>query len=164
MKTEYKLTEGERERLTRTQMNSLQYIMHTLSSLRYGEKDLADRIICIPNGKRDYACVIWMMNRIVHDLLETVPDEQCKRMLNQTRDCEMRMVPKLTPPEYRMTLTKEEAMQIIDLMRVACQDCIKDVEECRSCACYKMLTALVPLESYDNIYSCPYSIANWEDR
>lgn len=158
----FHLTDDQRERIPKAQVTALQWLLHALSSVRYAKTDLASRIACIPDAKRDLSCAIWMLDWICKALIETIPTEQVKRILNQMKDNEIRIVPKLTPPEYRMTLTKDEAMECVDLMRVACQSCILDGEECRQCVRYKMLTALVPLESYDGLYSCPYSTAEWE--
>lgn len=158
----FHLTDDQRERIPKAQVTALQWLLHALSSVRYAKTDLASRIACIPDAKRDLSCAIWMLDWICKALIETIPTEQVKRILNQMKDNEIRIVPKLTPPEYRMTLTKDEAMECVDLMRVACQSCILDGEECRKCVRYKMLTALVPLESYDGLYSCPYSTAEWE--
>lgn len=160
MKT-FHLTEDQRERLAKPKLTALQWMVHGETLFRHGERDLADRLQCIPYGTWRMAKTIGMMESINRDLLETVPTEQCKRLLNQTKDSEIRMVPKLTPQEFRMTLTRDEAMECVDLMRTACQSCIMDGEECRQCVRYKMLTALVPLESFDNLYSCPYSTAEW---
>jgi hypothetical protein len=162
--TDYKLTDDQRERLTKSELAAMQWLLHALSSLRYVQTDLARRIAWIPFGKRDLALAIWHLDRICRDLIETIPTEQVKRIGNQMKDNEIRIVPKLTPAEYRMTMTKDEAMECIDLMRVACKECVKDGEECRSCQRYKMLTALTPLESYDGFYGCPYGLAEWEDR
>ena len=159
---DFHLTYDQRERMPKPMLNDQQWMIHSETLLKSCKKGLASRLKCIPYGEQRMNCAIGIVQSINHDLLETVPTEQCKRLLNQTRDNEVRIVPKLTPKEVRVTLTKEEAMQCIDLMRAACQSCILDGEECRKCVRYKMLTALVPLESYDGLYSCPYSTAEWE--
>ena len=158
---DFHLEESQRERLQKQKLNDLLWLVSCESVYRHSNANLEERIKCIPYGKWRVARTIGMIASINHDLLETVSDSQSKRLLNQSLDNEMRIVPKLTPPDFRMTLNREESMQCVDLMRAACKECILDGNECRGCVRYKMLTALVPLESYDNLYSCPYSTAEW---
>lgn len=163
MKEPFALPENDRERLTRTEMQSMQWMLNALSSLCYATDDLDQRLGWIPAGRQRMHMLVGMTRSIYKDLQGTVPVRQLRQIKNAADDLEVRMVPKMTPQKVTVTLDKETAMELVDAAQIKCTECIKDNEEARECKLCKVLETVVPLESYKSIL-CPYTLAIWEDK
>ena len=76
---------------------------------------------------------------------------------------ETRMVPKMTPSKTTVLVQKEEFRQLVDAAQVKCSECTDDSEQCKACGLFKLLKIVVPLESYEGTFLCPYNLAGWEN-
>lgn len=152
------------ERLTRTEMHCMQWMMHAISMLKYTEKDLARRLETIPDGTERLKQFNADMDELFRDICKTIPEKQRRHLLGVAKDYEARLVPRLMPESISVVLTREEAMDLVDAAQIKCHwDCVPDLDESRSCKLCKILESVVPLESYNSI-SCPYWRAEWEDK
>lgn len=162
MKTPLEWPEKDRERLTRTEIQSMQWLLNALSSIGYARDDFQKRLECIPAGKQRMNMLFGLARSLFRDLQGTVPEKQLRQIRNAADDLEVRMVPKLTPAKTTVTLDKDIAMELVDAAQVKCTDCLKENEEARDCKLCKLLEVVVPLNRYDTFY-CPYSGVSWED-
>lgn len=161
MKEHFKLPEQDRERMTRAEMQSMQWMLNAISTICYAVDDLGKRLELIPSGKQRMHMLSGAARSIYYDLQGTVPERQCRQILNAAKDLEVRMVPKLTPAKVTITLDKDIAMELVNAAQIKCMDCLKENDEGRECKLCQLLEAVVPLTRYDSFY-CPYSTASWE--
>lgn len=161
MKEPYSLPESERERLTRPEMASMQWMLNALSSMCYARDDLGRRLECIPDGPQRMNMAIGFVRSIYRDLQGTVTEKQLRQIRNAAHDLEVRMVPKLTPQAVTVTIDKDTAMELIDAAQAKCVECLTENEDARECKLCQVLETVVPLNNYDSFY-CPYSTAKWE--
>ena len=160
----YELPDDQCERLTRTEMHSVQWMLNAVSTLRYAEEDLADRLECVPYGNRRMKLAIGQIGSLLQDVLGTVSDKQRRQLRNTTNDMEVRLVPKMTRQTVNVVLDEETAKELVSAAQAKCHwDCVPDPEESRNCELCKLLEAVVPLESYESV-SCPYWRAEWEEK
>lgn len=162
MKKAFELPEKDRERVTRAEMQSIQWLQNATSSICYAVDDLDKRIEMIPAGKQRLNMLAGAARSIYYDLKGTIPEKQRRQIENSTKDLEVRMVPKLTPQKVTVTLDKDIAMELVDAAQIKCIDCLTENEESRNCKLCQVLEAVVPLSRYDSFY-CPYSTAKWEE-
>lgn len=164
MKEAYQLPENERERVTRTEMHTLQWLLNALSSLCYAEDDLKSRLECVPNGRQRLKLNIGQLRSLLRDLFGTIPERQRRQIQNSAQDMEVRLVPKMTPRKISLVLEEETAKELVNAAQAKCRyDCVPDLDGDRSCELCKILEAVIPLEKYDSA-SCPYWHAEWEDK
>lgn len=159
----FDLPESEAPRLTRTEMISMEMFMVSLSDLRYVKEDLKDRLKLIPSGLGRMNMVLGQLSSLMRDVCGSIPDRQRRHLRNISKDLEARLVPKLTPNPTTLLLSEGDAKELIDSAQTRCIDCVQEEEESRSCPLRRLLEVAVPLEHYRS-YSCPYSIAKWEDE
>lgn len=162
MKEPYEWPEESRIRLTRNELQSMQWMLNAVSSICYAEEDLDKRLESIPAGKQRMHMLVGMARSIYYALRGTVPMRQRRQIQHAAEDLEVRMVPKMTPQKVTVTLDKETAKELVDAAQVKCIDCLKENDESNDCKLCQILSTVVPLNSYDSFY-CPYSTANWED-
>lgn len=159
----YQLPEEDRERMTRAEMTAMHWIYSAVNSVLHGKEDLAQRLECIPNGKRRYNMMMGHLFSIANDLTGTIPEKQRTKIRNIMNDMEIRLVPKMMARDVSVVMTKEDAMQLLDYAKAAkCAFCTEDNESCRKCPLYRIMEAEVPLEKYDG-FLCPYNLAEWEE-
>ena len=152
------------ERLTRTEMHSVQWLMNALSSFRYAEEDLKTRLETIPDGTERLKQFNTNADKLFRDICGTIPEKQLKHLLGVAKDYEVRMVPKMMPKPTSVVLTRDEAMELVDAAQVKCKwDCVPDMDESRNCKLCKVFEAVVPLQQYNSV-SCPYWRAEWDDK
>ena len=133
MKQPYMLPDEDCERLNRIEMQSVRMLLAALSVAAYAEKDLADRLDCVPYGNRRMKMSVGGLRSVVNDLIGTISRSQCRQIKGAMNDFEMRLVPKLTPGSTNIIMTKEEGKDLLDCARWRCQACTEDGESCRSC-------------------------------
>lgn len=158
----YSLPENECERLKRSEMNGLRMMLAHLSSARYFQDDIASRLDCIPNGKQRLALAIGGLRAVCNDIIGTITKSQAKQILNTMLDYDLRLLPKATPGNDNVLLTKEQGMALMDMAREKCHACVEDGTGCRSCQLYQILESTAPLEDYGDGLICPYALAEWE--
>lgn len=164
MKEAYSLPENERERVTRTEMHTLQWLLNALSSLCYAEDDLKSRLECVPNGRQRLKLNIGQLRSLLRDLFGTIPERQRRQIQNAANDMEVRLVPKMTPRKISLVLEEETAKELVNAAQAKCRyDCVPDLDGDRNCELCKILEAVIPLEKYDSA-TCPYWHAEWEDK
>lgn len=164
MKEAYQLPENERERVTRTEMHTLQWLLNALSSLCYAEDDLKSRLECVPNGRQRLKLNIGQLRSLLRDLFGTIPERQRRQIQNAANDMEVRLVPKMTPRKISLVLEEETAKELVNAAQAKCRyDCVPDLDGDRNCELCKILEAVIPLEKYDSA-TCPYWHAEWEDK
>lgn len=164
MKEAYSLPENERERVTRTEMHTLQWLLNALSSMCYAEDDLKSRLECVPNGRQRLKLNIGQLRSLLRDLFGTIPERQRRQIQNAANDMEVRLVPKMTPRKISLVLEEETAKELVNAAQAKCKyDCVPDLDGDRNCELCKILEAVIPLEKYDSA-TCPYWHAKWEDK
>lgn len=164
MKEAYSLPENERERVTRTEMHTLQWLLNALSSLCYAEDDLKSRLECVPNGRQRLKLNIGQLRSLLRDLFGTIPERQRRQIQNSAQDMEVRLVPKMTPRKISLVLDEETAKELVNAAQAKCRyDCVPDLDGDRNCELCKILEAVIPLEKYESA-TCPYWHAEWEDK
>jgi len=145
-------------------MHSVQWILNALSTLRYAENDLKNRLECVPSGNQRLRLCIGQLGSLVLDVLGTVSDKQRRQIRNTANDMEVRLVPKLTGHRASLVLDEETARELVDAAQAKCRmECVPDMDGNRKCKLCMLLEAVVPLESYDSV-SCPYWRAEWDDK
>ena len=163
-KAPFELPDDQCERLTRTEMQSVQWLLNALSTLRYAETDLANRLACVPSGNQRLKMAIGQVGSLLRDVLGTVSDKQRRQIRNVAKDMEVRLVSKLTSQSVNLVLDEKIAKELVDAAQAKCHwDCVPDLDGSRKCELCKILEAVVPLENYDSV-SCPYWRAEWEDK
>lgn len=152
------------ERLTRTEMHCIQWLMHAVSVLVYAETDLGKRMDTIPDGMERLKQINADVDMLFRDICETIPEKQRKHLLGVGKDYEARLVPKLMPESISVVLTRDEAMELVDAAQAKCHwDCVPDMDESHNCKLCKILESVVPLQTYSSA-TCPYWRAEWVDE
>jgi hypothetical protein len=157
------LPDEDCERLNRIEMQAVRMLLAALSVAAYAEKDLADRLECVPYGNQRMKMSVGVLRSVVNDLVGTISRSQCRQIYGTMRDFEMRLLPKLTPGSTCIIMTKEEGKELLDCARWQCHSCVKDGEEARKCRLYKLLEATTPMDDYGDGLVCPYALAEWEE-
>ena len=164
MKEPYSLPEDQRERVTRTEMHSLQWLLNDISSMSYAQEDLAKRLECVPAGMQRMRLATGQLRSLLRDLFGTIPEKQRRQIQNAAKDMEVRLVPKLTPRKVSLVLEEETAKELVNAAQAKCKyDCVPDLDGDRNCELCKLLEAVIPLEKYESS-TCPYWHAEWEDK
>ena len=158
--TWYQLPDEDCERLTRFEMQSVRWIMAALNILVNAEKPMADRLDCIPEGRRRFRLMLGQLRAVCNDLIGTTPREQCKQIQGVMKDMQLNLIPKLAPGSEKVVMDPKDLAYLIHHAQrdeELCQTCVKDGNECRKCKMYKMLVAVAPLPDYGSGMMCPYS-------
>ena len=162
-KAPFDLPEGDRERLTRTEMHCMQWMMNVPSTLAYAKDDLAQRLTSVPAGKQRLNMLLGQACSLIRDISGTIPEKQRNHLVNLAKDMEVRIVPKMTPPKVSVVLSKADAVELVDAAQIKCSRCAEFNETSeKTCRLRKILEVAVPLENYSGLI-CPYSKAEWED-
>ena len=149
--------------LTRREKASLQYLAHAVSALVEAKDDLKDRLVMIENGTERMAKLADEAISLLTEVRTTVPEKQRNSMVNTTKDYEIRLVPKFTPSTHNVVVQKEDFRELVDSAQTKCRECTLDNEECRQCKLYRLLVTVLPMDSYEGTFLCPYNMAEWEN-
>lgn len=163
MKKPYMLPDEDCERLNRFEMQSVRMLLSALSVAAGAQKELAQRLECVPYGRQRMRMAVGSLRSVVNDLIGTVSRKQCKQIQGTMNDFEMRLLPKLTPGSTNIIMTKEQGKALMDCARWQCNDCVKDGEEARKCKLYQLLESTTPMDEYGDGLLCPYALAEWRD-
>lgn len=151
------------ERLTRTEKMAMLSLAHAATILDDLQAELGDRLKMIDRGGARIRCASEMTDGVLQDLRLTIPMNQRKHLQNTAMDYECRIVPKATPGTTNVIMEKEEFRELVDNARVKCRDCTEDDEQCASCSLYRVLTSVLPLDSYHHGLLCPYNLGEWAE-
>lgn len=163
-KAPFELPDDQCERLTRTEMHSVQWLLNAVSTLRYAETDLMKRLECVPSGNQRLRLCIGQLGSLLRDVLGTVSDKQRRQLRNTANDMEVRLVPKMTSQTVSVVLDEKTAKELVESAQAKCHwECVPDLDESRNCELCRILETVVPLESYESV-SCPYWRAEWEEK
>lgn len=153
----------EKKRLYRSEKIPMLFLMNAVSAMYYAKDDLKDRLASIPDGMARMDAMLENANKLLDDVLETVPTHQQINLLRTGKEYEMRIVPKATQPNISMVLEKEDVRELVDGAQEAkCTACVLNSVECRNCKLAKVLEKVVPLDRYNSTL-CPYNMAQWEN-
>lgn len=148
-------------RMRRSEFEAMRMMIGALRFIEYAVEDLKDRLDMIPDGKQRMADGMKMLNDAVEDLIGTMTVEQCRQVRNTQSDMVLKLMPKLAQNSPNVLWEKEIARGLIDVAREKCKGCVEDGTSCQQCPLYKVLTAISPMEDYNEL-QCPYSLAEWE--
>ena len=84
--TFYELTDEDCERLNATEMRAVRWLMASLNSCIYAQRDLVHRLECIPSGKARFRLMLGHLRAINNDIIGTTPKKQCKQIRNTMDD------------------------------------------------------------------------------
>ena len=161
MRKPYTLPDADCERLRRPEMNAVRMLLALLSTVAYAKDDLKDRLECVPNGNRRFRLAMGQLKAVCDDLIGTISKAQAKQIYGTMKDYDLRIMPKATPGTVNIMLTKEHGMDLMDMARERCLDCVLDGNECRECKLYQMLESTTPMDDYGSGLTCPYATAEW---
>ena len=148
-------------RLNRGEKISVLFLSHAASVLDDLVNDLAERMKMVEGGQDRVQKLAEEANSLLHDVRMTIPENQRMNLQHTVEDYEIRMTPKLTPSITNVVVQKEEFRTLVDAARVKCTECTDSCEECEKCELFKLLTVILPLESYDGTMLCPYNLGVW---
>ena len=149
--------------VTRQEKISIMFLMNTVSSMMDSREDLKDRVSRIDGGPELMDTMADSAEKLLTEIRRTIPEDQRVSINNVSKDMEMRMVPKMTPSKTTVVVQKEDFRQLVDAAQVKCRECTEDSEQCKVCGLFKLLKVVIPLESYDGTFLCPYNMAGWEN-
>ena len=153
----YSLPESDRERMKRSEMNALIYFECAMAAAGYCWKDLADRLDCIPAGKRRYKMAMGAFKAVIDDIHGTIPEQSEKRMSGIRNDFKIALIPQAQNEPKKLVLDREDAYALMEAALKQCANCFKSDEEARQeCGLYKILETYMPLEDYGNGIYCQY--------
>lgn len=164
-KTWYQLPEEQCERLNATEMRAVRWMLAALNSCVYAQKDLDNRLECIPSGKSRFRLMLGHLRAITNDMIGTTPKKQCRQIWNTMADMELRLVPKYTPNANKCIIDVADLSYLVSLAKNdMCTTCIRTGEECRKCELYKILESISPLNDWGSGALCPYNVADWMEK
>ena len=163
--TFYQLPDEECERLNRTEMVAMKWMIAAVNTCAYGQDDLAKRLESIPNGKSRFRLMLGQLRAIVNDLIGTMPVKQVLTVRNLMKDMELRLVPKFTPYDKRVSMDIDDLSYIVSAAKKDhCLACVRTGDECRKCRLYQILESVAPLNDWGDSTMCPYMREDWVDR
>ena len=145
-------------RVEKMGMITLAYVTTVLEDL---QTEMKDRLGMIRQGEDRMHILSTGVDEILDDLRKTIPIEQRMNLQNTAQEYEMRLTPKATPSKTVVVMSKDEFKEIVDLARVKCVDCMENDRDCEKCRLFRMLTVLLPLDSYHDGMLCPYNMGEW---
>ncbi len=149
--------------VTRQEKMSILFLMNTVSAMMDSRDELKDRVSRIDGGAELMDTMVDSSEKLLTEIRRTIPEDQRVSINNISKDMEMRMVPKMTPTKTTVMVQKEEFRQLVDAAQVKCRDCAEDNVQCRECGLFRLLKVVLPLDSYDGTFLCPYNMAGWEN-
>lgn len=147
----------------RQEKMSILFLMNTVSAMMDSRSELADRVSRIEGGKELMDTMVESADKLLTEIRRTIPEDQRRSINNISKDMEMRMVAKMTPAKTTVLVQKEDFRALVDAAQVKCRECTDDSEQCKACELFRLLKVVVPLETYDGTFLCPYNLAGWEN-
>lgn len=149
--------------MTRNEKACLTFLMNATSALVEAQDDLAERLKMIDGGTELMRTVAEGSVKLLTELRMTIPERQRTSLANTAKDYEMRLVPKMTPSKVCVVMQKEDFRELVNAAQVQCKDCAELNEDCGKCKLFRLLQIVLPLDSYDTTFLCPYNMAEWEN-
>lgn len=163
--TWYQLPEEQCERLRKQEMTTIMWCLSAVNSVAHGRDDLQKRLSMIPNGKKRWNLMLGQLRSLMSDMLGTTPYKQRKTIQNTMNDMALRLVPKGTQSNNRVTMDADDlALLIRHAKKDLCTSCVFNGDECRKCELYQILESISPQEDYGDGTMCPYMKEDWWDR
>ena len=153
----YQLPDEECERLRRSEMAAVRMLLAYENTVVYAKDDLKARLSCLPYGCERMNMIVGGIRSLMGDLLGTVSIAQQKQIYNTTKDCEIHLVPKLTPMSQNVVMSAHDVAEMIDCARTKCVGCTETDTNCRNCRLYRLLEMMAPQEDYGGGFLCPYA-------
>lgn len=150
-------------RLRRNEKMAMLHLMYAATILEDLMADIPDRLDMIPEGRDRLEAISAATNGLLDEIRVTVPENQRFGIQNTADDYEMRLAPKATPGPTNVLMTRDEFRELVDAARVKCKECILDDEECENCELYRLLTSVLPMDSYHSLNLCPYNLGEWKN-
>jgi hypothetical protein len=149
--------------VTRQEKLSILFLMNTVSAMMDSREELKDRIGRIDGGPELMDTMCGSAEKLLTEIRRTIPTEQRHNINNVSKDMEMRMTPKATPRKTSVVMQKDEFRTLVDAAQEKCKECTDDNDECRKCKLFRLLTVILPMDSYDGTFLCPYNAREWEN-
>ena len=142
---------------------SILFLMNTVSAMMDSRDELADRISKIDGGRELMDTMVESSEKLLTEIRRTIPEDQRRSINNISKDMEMRMVAKMTPMKTTVLVQKDDFKTLVDAAQIKCRECTDDSEQCKTCELFRLLKIVVPLETYEGTFLCPYNMAGWEN-
>lgn len=149
--------------MTRREKMTLTFLANTTSALLDAKSDLKERLSRIENGQERMDRLADECMDLLTEVRMTVPEKQRMSMVNTYKDYEMRLVPKMTPTKTNVVLQKEDMRTLVDAAQTKCADCTETFEESSKCKLCQLLKVILPMDSYEGTFLCPYNGREWEN-
>ena len=156
-------TRPDAKDMTRDEKACLTFLMNAASALMDAQGDLAERLKMIDGGPELMKTVAEGSVKLLTELRMTIPERQRTSLANTAKDYEMRLVPKMTPSKICVIVQKEDFRELVNAAQVQCRECAELNEDCGKCKLFRLLQVILPLDSYDTTFLCPYNMAEWEN-
>ena len=148
-------------RLNRNEKMAMLTLAYVATCLEDLQKELKDRIDMVPGGMPLLNEASQNTDILLNELRKTVPIEQRLNLQNTAQEYEVRLTPKATPAKTNVVMQGSEFKELVDLARAKCVDCMESDTACEKCRLYRLLTVLLPLDSYHDGMLCPYNMGEW---
>lgn len=148
-------------RLNRQEKMSMIMLSYAATILDDIQTEAPERLKMIADGPERMKKLSDEVTDILCEVRMTIPLNQRMNLHNTAQDYEVRLMPKATPSETSVVMSKDEFKELVDLARVKCRECTDDDEACKQCRLYQLLTVLLPLDDYENGLLCPYNMGEW---
>lgn len=152
------------ERLKRSEMEALRWLLAMLSVAEEVKDGLRDRFKSTKSGAVCLRLAIGLLHRVCNEVLATTTEQQHRQIQGTMRDYELRLQPRLTPRGTGIVLSKENGVLMLECMREKCLTCAEDGVSCRKCKLYQFLEATSPLDDYGDGILCPYAVKASENQ
>ena len=149
--------------VTRTEKMSVLFLMNTVSAMMDSRDELKDRVSKIDGGPEMMDTMVTVSEKLLTEIRQTIPTDQRHNINNVSKDMEMRMVPKATPSKTTVLVQKEEFRTLVDAAQEKCRECTETNEDSRKCKLCQLLMVILPMDSYDIGFLCPYNARDWEN-
>lgn len=148
--------------VTYREKTAILHLINQTSLLIEARRDLADRAQMIEGGAEMLQQVCETSEKLLEEIRLTIPEKQRATINNITRDSEMRLVPKMSPTVGHLLIDNEDYRELVDAARAKCHGCADTPEQAKRCGLYRLLLNILPLDSYDTAFLCPYNQPEWK--
>ena len=122
--------------MNRAEADAVNSCMAALDRLRASEEALEMRLrSCLPYGWRDWRMVNAVLTRLVHDIVQSAPEEKRRQVKKHAEHCRVKMVYGLEAardPEMHLILTEDFGV-ILQATSEQCRLCMGPAEDCQRC-------------------------------
>lgn len=147
--------------VTYAEKTCILHLINQTSLLLAAKGDLADRMSMIDGGQEMMDSLCETSEKLLNEVRLTIPDRQRRTINNLSLDSEMRLVPKMTPTVKHVLVDSDAFQQLVDAARAKCRDCADTPEEAKRCKLYQLFLDVLPLDTYEGTYTCPYGRSEW---